>query len=153
VVQANWWKGTAAVLVAAVAMAGALTAGEGKKYGEGVTMTEATPIATVVAHAADYTGKTVRVDGVVTAVCENMGCWMMLKDDKSDATLRLKVDDGVMVFPVSAKGKKASAQGVIEKVDPAAEAAHNEAAAAKEHADHAVSATFQLRPTGVVIHE
>lgn len=141
--------------VAALAMAAAVVvaAGEGKKYGEGVSMTEATPIATVVAKSADYVGKTVRVDGVVTAVCENMGCWMVLKDETTDATLRLKVDDGVMIFPVSAKGKKASAQGVIEKVDAAAEAAHNETAAAKEHADHVVAVTHQLRPTGVVIHE
>jgi len=30
-------------------------------------------------------------------------------------TLRLKVDDGVIVFPVTAKGKKAVAQGVVEQ--------------------------------------
>lgn len=142
------------VAALAVAAAVAVAAGEGKKYGEGVSMTETTPIATVVTKSADYVGKTVRVDGVVAAVCENMGCWMVLKDETSDATLRLKVDDGVMIFPVSAKGKKASAQGVIEKVDAAAEAAHHaEAGAAERKNEPAVTASFQLRPTGVVIHE
>ena len=65
-------------------------------------------------------GKTVRVEGVVTAVCEHMGCWMTLAPagaaGEKPATLRLKVDDGVIVFPVSARGRTAVAQGVIERV-------------------------------------
>ncbi|MCL4812024.1 MAG: DUF4920 domain-containing protein [Vicinamibacteraceae bacterium] len=142
------------VAALAVTLSVAVVAGEGKTFGEGVPMSEATPIATVVAHGADYVGKVVRVDGIVTAVCENMGCWMVLKDEKSDATLRLKVDDGVMVFPVSAKGKKASAQGTIEKIDAAAEAAHHAASAAAEHKEEPTPAgAYQLRPTGVVIHD
>ena len=99
-----------------------------------------------------------------------MGCWMQLKDEKSASLLRIKVDDGVIVFPVTAKGKKASAEGVIEKVDVAAEAAHHAEMAAKEakpaldakaatataHAAHAepaaAKATYQLKATGAVIY-
>jgi hypothetical protein len=50
-------------------------------------------------------------------VCEAMGCWMAVAEsDKQDApTIRLKVDDnGPIKFPMSAKGKKVSAQGTFE---------------------------------------
>ena len=76
-----------------------------------------------------------------------MGCWMTLAPDGAagdkPATLRLKVDDGVIVFPVSARGRTAVAQGVIERVggDPdAAEVAANAGAAA-----------YQLKATGAIL--
>ena len=40
------------------------------------TLKDATPIADVVKSPKDFVGKTIRVDGVATAVCEAMGCWM-----------------------------------------------------------------------------
>ena len=113
---------------AAVVLAVTLVAAEenpATKYGAGVALTTSTAIAELAASPDQFVGKTVRVDGVVDAVCENMGCWMQLKDATSGKTVRIKVDDGVIVFPVTAKGKKASAEGVFEKVDTAAEAAHH----------------------------
>ncbi len=88
-----------------------------KKYGNGVSLTTTTTVEQLLAQPDQYLGKTVRVDGVITAVCEMAGCWMELADAKPGAkTLRFKVDDGVIVFPVSAKGKRASAEGVFEKL-------------------------------------
>jgi hypothetical protein len=130
-----------------------------------VALQQATSIADVVARPDWFVGKTVRVDGIVTAVCENMGCWMQLEDERSASRLRIKVDDGVIVFPVTAKGKKASAEGVIEKVDVAAEAQHHAEMAAqatkdataaqsatKPAAAHAEpTATYQLKATGAVV--
>jgi hypothetical protein len=127
---------------------------DGTKYGAGVSLEKATPIAEVAGKPDQFVGKTVRIDGVVTAVCENMGCWMQLKDEKSGQALRVKVDDGVIVFPVSAKGKKASAQGVVEKVDVAAEAAHHAEMAKKEPAKEAhpaPTASYQLKATGALV--
>ena len=89
------------------------------KYGTGVTLESGTPLADVIATPSAFAGKTVRVEGVVTAVCQHMGCWMTLAPAgaaKDAATLRLKVDDGVIVFPVSAKGRTAVAQGVVEPI-------------------------------------
>src|SRR5262245_12481070 len=97
--------------VVALALAAALPLGVGDetKLGAGVTLEKATPIEAIVASPKDYAGKTVRIDGVATAVCQAMGCWMAVaSSDKQDApTIRLKVEDGgPIVFPVSAKGKK-----------------------------------------------
>lgn len=162
--------------VAALVLAVTWVSAEEKvtKFGQGVTMTSATAIADLAARPEAFVGKTVRVDGVVEAVCENMGCWMQLKDATSGKMVRIKVDDGVIVFPVSAKGKQASAEGVFEKVGTSAEAAHHatmdKAAPAAGH-DHAAMmaaqkaapkaemkphaepapASYQLKATGALV--
>ena len=106
-------------VLAVIAMTLAVTAfSEDTKIGAGVTLTEATPIAAIVKTPQAYVGKTVRIDGVATAVCEEMGCWMAVSEsDKADApTVRLKVEhEGAIVFPMSAKGKRVSAEGVFAR--------------------------------------
>jgi hypothetical protein len=119
--------------------------------GAGVTLTEATPIKALVEKPADYVGKTVRIDGVATAVCQAMGCWLAVAaaNDPEGATVRLKVeDDGAIKFPVSAKGKAVSAQGVFEAIGDD----HGKEAAA-EHGTHdpAASKSYQIKATGAVI--
>jgi hypothetical protein len=76
-----------------------------------------------------------------------MGCWMTLAPagaaGEKPATLRLKVDDGVIVFPVSSRGKTAIAQGVMEKVG----GDHHEA----DGAAQAATASYQLKVTGAIL--
>jgi hypothetical protein len=121
--------------------------------GTGVKLKDATPISAIVKAPKDYVGKTVRIDGVATAVCEAMGCWLAVaeSDAKDAPTLRLKVEDGVIVFPMSAKGKKVSAEGKFESIG--GDDAHSKEAA-HEHAkaDAKASTTFQIKATGAVIH-
>ena len=104
-------------------------------FGTAPTVSEATPIAQLLAKPADFQGKTVRVEGVVTGVCTMMGCWMALApaDAAKGPSILIKVDDGVIVFPTSARGKRATAQGVVERVGQA-DAEGQEAA--REHAEH-----------------
>lgn len=136
-------------LVAVATMA--MTAVE-EKFGAGVTLKESTPIADVVKNPDAFVGKTIRIDGTATAVCQHMGCWMAVSEsDTADApTVRLKVEDGVIVFPVTAKGKAVSAQGVFEKI-AATDAEAKEAAS--EHAKHQAkaAATYQLKATGAIV--
>lgn len=139
-----------AALIAATGVVG--TAQE-TKLGTGVTVAEATPIKALIETPAAFVGKTVRIDGVATAVCEHMGCWLAVapEDDPKGATVRLKVEDGVIVFPVTAKGRKVSAQGVFEQIAAGDEHATN---AAGEHGKHDAKAskTYQLRATGAIVH-
>jgi hypothetical protein len=123
------------------------------KLGAGVALKEPTPIAAIVKSPQDYVGKTVRIDGVAIAVCEAMGCWMAVADGvrKDAPTIRLKVEDGgAIVFPMSAKGKKVSAEGTFEAIGRADEHAKE---AASEHAKHDknASAQYQINATGAVI--
>jgi hypothetical protein len=142
-------------IVLSVLVVGALAAGlraaEGTTYGAGVTIKEATPIETLLANPDAYTGKKVRVDGVVSAVCEEMGCWIELSDPKLGKGLRFKVEDGVIVFPISAKGKRASAEGTFEKID-LAKASEHQTADLKADPKAATTVTYLVRATGAIVY-
>src|SRR5512145_2724439 len=128
-------------LIAAALLAISLPASaEETTLGTGVSLKESTPITDVIAQPKDFVGKTIRIDGIATAVCTGMGCWMAVaaSDDREGPTIRLKVEDGVVVFPVSAKGKAVSAQGVFEAID--GKDAHGKDAA-KEHAGQEAKAS------------
>jgi len=129
----------------------AMTAVE-EKFGAGVTLKETTPIAEVVKNPEAFVGKTIRIDGTATAVCQHMGCWMAVSEsDKAEApTVRLKVEDGVIVFPVTAKGKAVSAQGVFEKIAPS-DAESREAASEHAKQQTKATATYQLKATGAIV--
>ena len=115
--------------------------------------------------AAAYVGKTLRIDGVATAVCTHMGCWMAVAaeggrrgpgEETSAPTVRLKVDDGVIVFPVTAKGRKVSAEGVFEAVGGAGDSkdAAQRTRQARRESVAAVSAEGHRRHHSVAVrHE
>lgn len=142
----------ALVAIGVVALAAVVGAADEIKLGTGVMLKESTPIATLTGKPSEYLGKTVRIDGVATAVCQSMGCWMAVaaNGSKDAKTVRLKVQDGVIVFPVSAKGKQVSAEGVFEEIGAKNEHAKE---AAREHAKHnaAASKQYQIKATGAII--
>jgi hypothetical protein len=95
----------------------------------------------------------VRIDGIATAVCAEMGCWMAVADSaETDApTIRLKVEhEGAIVFPMSAKGRHVSAEGTFEAIGGADEHARE---ASSEHAkqDPKASTAYQIKATGAII--
>lgn len=150
--------GAAAIAVCMLFAAG-LAAEDGKTYGAGVTLPTGVTVAAVLDHPDEYVGKVVRVEGVVTAVCEEMGCWMELSDPGASRGLRFKVDDGVIVFPVAARGRKASAQGTLERIDLAKADEHQSAhlsvdaaTAAKAEGKPAPRVAYLVRATGAVIY-
>ena len=87
--------------------------GESTVYGAGVDEIESVSISSIAANPEAYAGKTVRVEGMVTDVCSNKGCWLELAGGQPGEKARFKVNDGEMVFPTSAKGKSAVAQGTV----------------------------------------
>jgi hypothetical protein len=124
------------------------------KFGAGVTLTKATPISELYASPEKFVGKTVRIDGVVTDVCTDMGCWLAIgAASNPDQAVRFQAEhDGKIVFPLSLKGQKASAEGVFVKIG-AGDHEANEAAA--EHAHSQPKAAefgdrYQFQVTGAV---
>jgi len=90
----------------------------GTVYGEGVECTLAVKVSELSDNIDSYAGKRVRVEGLVTGVCAKRGCWFEMASDREFATpLLFKVQDGVMVFPMSMKGKYAVADGVVRKIE------------------------------------
>ena len=88
----------------------------GEILGSGVKVAEATPISKILADPDAYVGKTVRIEGKVLDVCPMAGCWMELAAENGKESLQVRVDDGVIVFPVTSKGKLAVAEGMIEAI-------------------------------------
>lgn len=139
----------------AVALGAATAAQTPKTFGSGVTLAETTPLTRIIAGPAAFEGKTVRVEGTVTAVCMHMGCWMALAPDSAadaTSTLLIKVDDGVIVFPPGAKGRKAVAEGVVQRIGGGPEGRE----AASEHAratgKAAAPVAWQLKATGALVY-
>lgn len=113
--SANKSEPANAVAASTPSGAGASTSAQpkGDTFGAGVKLTESTSIDAILAAPKEYSGKTVRVEGMVTDVCPKRGCWFELAASKPGQKLRFKVTDGEMVFPMDSKGRKAIAEGVV----------------------------------------
>ena len=88
-----------------------------KDFGQGVTLAEETAISSIIDHPENYVGKKVKVSGLVIDVCSTRGCWVYLAGDRDFEKLRIKVTDGEIVFPMEARGKKATVEGVVESME------------------------------------
>ncbi|MGA9115514.1 MAG: DUF4920 domain-containing protein [Bacteroidota bacterium] len=100
----------AALLI--LALGSAAAAGE-KRYGKPLTLKATTPISSIMADPEKYDGKRVRVEGPVVDVCKKRGCWIMIGGDRDFEKIRFKVEDGVIIFPLDARGKTAAAEGIV----------------------------------------
>jgi hypothetical protein len=144
---------SAAVVLMCGVMAGAVLAAGIETFGQGVALNEATPLTTVIATPSNYEGKTVRVEGVVTSVCEEMGCWLALapSDAKGDKTLIIQVEHGVVVFPMSARGRRAAAEGIVERVGSRESRAAAEEHAKQEGRSAADAGQWQIKASGALL--
>ncbi|WP_397471998.1 DUF4920 domain-containing protein [Rheinheimera sp.] len=82
-------------------------------FGETVDKTAVTPVSQLLLQPANYLDKTVTISGTVDSVCSKQGCWMKFSTEGASLPFRIKVRDGDMVFPLSAKGKTAYATGTV----------------------------------------
>ena len=85
-------------------------------YGSRVTLGQTTKVSDILGTPGPYVGKKVLVEGMVVEVCAKRGCWLELASDKAHQQMKIKVDDGVIVFPMSARGKTALVEGVVEEL-------------------------------------
>jgi hypothetical protein len=148
-------------VAALVLLASCASSPRGTAYGEGLTLDAATPIAAILAQPASYVGQRVQVEGTVREVCRKKGCWMDIAADGEDAMIQVKVEDDVIVFPVTARGKRARVEGVVETMQLTAEeaeaAARHRAEEQGETFDPASVAgpvtTYRIQGTGAFIEE
>lgn len=136
----------------------ALAFAQDTTLGKPLTLTQPATLTQLFAKADSLAGKTVQVTGKVTEVCEMMGCWMDITDTEGHL-LRIKVDDGDIVFPKDSVGKTAIVEGKLEKSELSKEQV---IAAAKHEAEEqhkkfnpskikAGKTTYQIAGTGAVI--
>ena len=99
------------LVVFTLLMSANLFADDAKKYGKEITSTEKVKVSEILENPKNYEGKKVLVEGTVLNVCAKRGCWIELASDKEFESIRVKVKDGVIVFPMEAKGKTALVEG------------------------------------------
>ena len=90
-----------------------------------------------------YKGKSFVTTGTVTAVCQQMGCWMEIKDATSEAHIKMAGEK--FFVPKTSAGRKARVQGTLVDV------AGGDTECAKEAASQTGRqvAKIQLEATGV----
>jgi len=131
----------------------------GNPLGKPLTLQTQTAITDLSAKPADFVGKTVQVKGKISEVCEKMGCWMVLVDPSSKASVKIKVKDGEIVFPKDSIGKMAVAEGKYAKIEMTkeqaiAQAKHEAEENNKKFDPASVKGpvtTYQIQGTGAVI--
>ena len=85
------------------------------------------------------------VEGTIVEVCTSTVCWMDTAGNRDYEKIQIKVDDGVIVFPVSAGGKMALVEGTVEELDQTAEQARTHAQEMAEERGVAFDSTEVLK--------
>ena len=138
-------------------LAAAVVFGAETRLGKAISAGSPVPVSDLMRAPDDSVGKIVQVKGKVSEVCTKMGCWMQLTD--AGRAVRIKVTDGEIVFPESAIGKTAVAEGKLTKLDLTKEQA---VARAKHEAEErgvkfnpaavkSGATIYQIQGTGAVI--
>lgn len=149
------------LLPLSIALLSATLASAEIRLGKSLVVDDAVPVADVMSNPERHAGKTVLVKGKVTETCERMGCWINLVDETSGKRVRVKVNDGDIVFPKTAVGKMAVAQGRLVKLEltreQAVAAARHEAEEQSRKFDPATVKTgrtiYQIQGEGAVIFQ
>lgn len=134
-------------------------AGDGKQYGKKLTLKKTTNVSEILANSEKFVGKKVLIKGTIVDVCKKRGCWMDISSDKEFEKIKVKVEDGVIVFPLTAKGKTASVEGEVYAITSAVEECSNkEDHSGDEHGEEcehsktkSEKTIYQIKGLGAVI--
>jgi len=70
-------------------------------------------LAKVLKDPAKYSGKTVRVEGVIVRSCKMEGCWAELAPKADAKSVRVKMKDHAFFIPLQSAGAFARAEGIF----------------------------------------
>tara|TARA_Y100001968_G_scaffold312160_1_gene335030 strand:+ start:1390 stop:1833 length:444 start_codon:yes stop_codon:yes gene_type:complete len=86
------------------------------KYGNYISLVNFTKIDSILSTPEEFIDKEVLVSGVIIDVCPMRGCWIDIVEVNSDKIIKVKVKDGNIVFPISAKNYNVNVQGIVTKI-------------------------------------
>lgn len=82
-------------------------------FGLEFTLETSLPAGTVLTNPDEYVGKTVRVTGKVSDVCQKMGCWMVITD--ADQHMRITTKDHKFFVAKDGAGATCDLEGTVVK--------------------------------------
>lgn len=141
------------ILLSLLLLTALLTQAQDKQFGKDLTLTEKTDVKNILEKPAEFEGKKVLVEGTIVDVCEMRGCWIDIAAAEGYDKIRVKVDDGVIVFPMEAKGKTALVEGEVYAITPANSCSGECTDKEKEgECEHETAAKiYQIKGDGAVI--
>ncbi|WP_437657934.1 DUF4920 domain-containing protein [Sorangium sp. So ce1182] len=122
---------------------------EKKQFGAPITETSTTPLPALLQEPAKFSGKTVRTEGVVSAVCKSMGCWMEIADESGSA--HIKMAGHSFFVPKDASGHRAVVQGTMvpAEAEPGAACGAKDNCRGEAEKETGRVAKIELEATGV----
>ena len=84
-------------------------------YGEPLSDLEPVRIGELTGNPESYVDRRIKVVGLVDDICPMKGCWVDIIEEQSTETIRLKVQDDVIVFPAEARGQEIVAEGTLRR--------------------------------------
>jgi hypothetical protein len=84
---------------------------EQRKFGKPVTEKATTTLTALVSEPGKFAEQTVRTEGIVSAVCKSMGCWMEIADESGQA--HIKMAGHSFFVPREASGHRAVIEGKV----------------------------------------
>jgi len=112
---------------------------EKTKFGEPISESVTTPLPTIVKDPVTYANKMVRTEGMVSAVCQSMGCWMQIADTSGKA--HIKMAGHSFFVPKASSGHRAVVQGKVMPGKEAAAACGNDGCGNQELTQVEIEAT------------
>jgi hypothetical protein len=87
-------------------------------FGAPFTVEELLPASQLLGTPTDYVGKTVRVEGKVSDVCQKKGCWLVISD--ADKHMRITTKDHAFFVNKQGAGSNCEIEGEVisREVDP-----------------------------------
>ncbi|MDQ3711574.1 MAG: DUF4920 domain-containing protein [Acidobacteriota bacterium] len=87
---------------------------EGKiKRGAAIGAAKKVSLAKAIKNPNKYSGKAVRVEGVIVRSCKMEGCWMELAPTTNASSVRVKMKDHAFFIPLDSAGMRAKVEGVF----------------------------------------
>ena len=95
----------------------ASAAGEKQLFGGELSDAITVDLVEVMDNTEKYVDQNIKITGRVENVCPMKGCWVEVQKPESDVSIRVKVEDDVVVFPAEAKGKSIVAEGILRRFE------------------------------------
>ena len=108
-------QATALAGLLAVATGLAIPATAETTYGEPLSDLEPVRIGELTGNPESFVDRRIKVVGLVDDICPMKGCWVDIVEKQSTETIRLKVQDDVIVFPAEARGREIIAEGTLRR--------------------------------------
>ena len=84
-------------------------------YGKPFALNNPFTVSGLLNNPMDKIDKKIIVKGKIIDVCPMRGCWIQISDYDENNSIRIKVKDGEIIFPLSAIGSQIIVEGILRK--------------------------------------